>query len=103
MFSCHVQSSPGPKSPNLTDMAENSLTLQDLKWRPRGMWRKLNLYQRRIQMKKIVSSLLAVALIAGFALPSFAASAGTCVFTDQAMCSTQSLSDNNVNDADDNN
>jgi len=54
-------------------------------------------------MKKIVSSLLAVALIAGFALPSFAASAGTCVFTDQAMCSTQSLSDNNVNDADDNN
>lgn len=49
-------------------------------------------------MNKIITSLLAVALVAGFALPSFAATAKTCVFNDQSMCDTRSLSSDNVND-----
>jgi hypothetical protein len=45
---------------------------------------------RRLPMKKLVALVLASALIAGAAAPSFAAD--NCAFKDKALCVTESLS-----------
>jgi hypothetical protein len=47
------------------------------------------------QMKKIIALVLATAMVAGAAAPSFAATADHCAFKDQTLCVTQSLVDVN--------
>lgn len=43
-------------------------------------------------MKKIIALVLATAMVAGAAAPTFAATSGeNCVFTDKALCTTESL------------
>jgi hypothetical protein len=51
-------------------------------------------------MKKILSAILALTIVAGIAAPAFAWTGDTCPFKDKSMCVTESLSSVNYGDDD---